>query len=179
MKRLNEKFGAFDCNLTLLRKNLRKVKTNGWTRSCVIFKNLLDGDRITYTNLGYYVSHTHGTGTIVDKICYLLDFGPYDRAVLFSVQQDLRLRSLDDVCGFLGALDVYLTSYGKMNSTISAGWKGIKGCVIESGVDMSRFDNTLPDFIVEMMEALLNDDGDSVHHLSHRKSSGLPLGYQF
>lgn len=175
MKQRNEKFGTFDCNLALLRKNLRKVKTNGWTRSCVIFRNLLDGNRITYTDRGYYVSHMHGTGTVVDKICYLLDFGPYDRAVLFSVQQDLRLRSLDDVCSFLGALDVYLTIYGKIDSTISEGWKGIKGCVIETGVDVSCFDKTLPDDVVATVKASLDVNGNSVQHLSFRKSSGIPL----
>lgn len=178
MKQHNTKFGTFDCNLTLLRKNLRKVKTNGWTRSCVIFRNLLDSDHITYTNRGYYVSHMHGTGTIVDKICYLLDFGSYDRAVLFSVQQDLRLRHLDDVCSFLGALDVYLTSYGKMSSAISAGWKGIKGQVIVPGVDVSRFDKTLPDFALELIDACLSDNEGSAQYLLNHKSSGLPSGHR-
>lgn len=176
----NEKFGTFDCNLALLRKNLRMVKTNGWIRSCVIFKNCLDSNRIAYTNRGYYVLHNHGTGTVVDKICYLLDFGPYDRAALFSVQQDLRLRGIDEVCGFLGALDVYLTSYGKMSSTISAGWVGIKGGVVRSGVDIESYDKTLPDYVVEMMEAFFNDGGNSVHYKLDEKdvpwtiSSGEP-----
>lgn len=175
MKQRNETFGTLDCNLALLRKNLRKVKTNGWTRSCVIFRNLLDSDRITYTNRGYYVSHMHGTGTVVEKICYLLDFGPYDRAALFSVQQDLRLRGLDEVCGFLGALDVYLTVYGKLDSAVGEGWKGIKGCVIGSDVDVSCFDKTLPDIVVEVVTSSLYANGNSVHDLSSRKSSsGLP-----
>lgn len=160
----NKRFGTLDCNLALLRKNLRMVKTNGWIRPCVLFRNCLDSDRVTYTNRGYYVLHTHGTGTVVDKICYLLDFGPYDRAVLFAVQQELRLRSIDEVCGFLGALDVYLTSYGKISSTLSAGWVGIKGGVVGSLIDVKSYDKTLPDYVGEMMEAFFNADDNSVHY---------------
>lgn len=109
MKQRNETFGTFDCNLNLLRKNLRTVRTNGWTSSCMIFENLLDSNRISYNHHGYRVSHIDGHGDVVDKICYLLNSGSCDRAILFSVQQDLKLRNITDVCGFLGALDVYLT----------------------------------------------------------------------
>lgn len=114
MKQSNRKFGTLDCNLALLISELREVRTNGWIRSCVILSNLIDSDRIIYTERGYYVSHMHGAGTVIDKICYLLDFGPNDRAVLFSIQQDLRLRGLSDVLGLIGALDVYLTVHGRL-----------------------------------------------------------------
>lgn len=181
MKQRNETFGTFDCNLALLRKNLRTVKTRGWTRSCTIFRNLLDSDKVSYNHHGYYVFHNRGQGNVVDKICYLLDFGPYDRVVLFAVQQDLKLRSVADVCGFIGALDVYLTAYGKMNHVISAGWRGIKGNAVKTGVDINAFDKKLPNYAVEMMESFFNDGGDSVYYglseedVSSSALSGMPI----